>query len=94
MKFKSGDLVVCVGGNMPEVVGKVFNLTDLAYFGIPLWHTNPEFRCKCCGDPIIFHEGTLRLIEDKPGEDETLQWKEVPQPDPVMAPRKHDWYPA
>jgi len=65
MKFKSGDMVIVIGGVFKEFHGKILTLTTPCTVYYDSWDTEPPqyvrpFRRLA----VSFHEETLRLIKD------------------------------
>lgn len=88
MKFKSGDMVLVVGGVYPQFIGRVLTLTTVCVVYENSWDTDPpQFIVGFSRLPVSFNEETLRLIKD--GDlalDETSDLTLPAQPETTSTP--------
>jgi len=67
--FKKGDLVMCVGGTIEDVHGRIFSLADRCPVYPDSWIADPPQFSRYYREEISFQESTLRLIPPAPKED-------------------------
>ena len=74
MNCKPGDLALCVGGDDPALIGRIFRITSACPVHINHWDTDPPaYVYWCPGVAASLGDSTLRPIRDNDGEDEMLR---------------------
>ena len=75
LNCKAGDLAVIVCRNEVQHLGKIVQCISL--WDEDSWICEPDLK-GFDGAPLAWVDASLRPIRDNDGEDETLQWAQVP----------------
>lgn len=86
LNCKPGDLAVVIKGRNAGKFCTCIRLATrdeavaLGYLqGQPMWQTDTMLKDNLGGEDLLMFDHLLRPIRDNDGEDETLQWLEVPR---------------